>query len=147
MNSAYNEIAIVSLRNASSEDIVMFLEETAKRLQALNIYPKGELLRKKFQTRAYGLVRELPQIAKEEWTVTIWRIKTSWEYEELGYDEEHYVRYIMAYRRGELSRWRPVYVGCSERHDCIPNFPGLSSDITCDEKAKSILDELIHGLC
>ena len=77
--------------------------------------------------------------------MTIWQVKTSWEYEEFGYDEEHYVRYIRAYERGELSRWRPVYVGCSERHDCIPNFPGLSSDITCDEKAKSILDELIHG--
>ena len=71
VNSAYNGIAleipvhqltnssgytkaintvIVRLRNTSSEDIVMFLEETAKRLQALNIYPRGELLQNKFQT-------------------------------------------------------------------------------------------------
>lgn len=70
VNSAYNGIAleipvhqltnssgytkainavIVSLENASAEGIVMFLEETARRLQALNIYPRGELLRKKFQ--------------------------------------------------------------------------------------------------
>ena len=71
MNSAYNGIAleipvhqrtnsssyteavsnvIISLRNVPPETIVMFLEETAKRLQALNIYPKGELLQEKFQT-------------------------------------------------------------------------------------------------
>ena len=71
VNSAYNGIAldkpihrltnsdkyteavskvIVRLKNASPEIIAMFLEETAKRLQALNIYPKGDLLTAKFQT-------------------------------------------------------------------------------------------------
>ena len=86
--------------------------------------------------------------------MTIWQVKTGWKYKSLGYDEEHYVKYIMAYRRGELSRWQPVYVGYSnevyisdmdEMYDRFPHFPGLSSDIACDEKAKSILDELIHG--
>ena len=84
--------------------------------------------------------------------MVIWHVRTSWEYKALGYDEEHYVRSIMAYERGKLSRWTPVSVGYStevyndtdERHERIPNFPGLSSCITCDEKAKSILDELIH---
>ena len=71
VNSAYNGVALdkpihrltnsakytaaigevlVELKHASPEDIAEFLEETAKRLQKLNGYPKGDLLKAKFQS-------------------------------------------------------------------------------------------------
>ena len=41
---------IVGLEDASPEAIFKLLEETAGRLQKLNIYPKGDKLNEKFQT-------------------------------------------------------------------------------------------------
>ena len=78
----------------------------------------------------------------------IWRTEVDSDYKSLGYDNEHHVRQIMSYERGELPEWRPVYVQVVDewgsRHEPMPSFPGLSMHITCNEEIKSILDGLLH---
>ena len=84
--------------------------------------------------------------------MAIWQIQTEIAYKSLRHDDEYDARYILLYRRGELSEWNPVYAGydtdvyndTDEMHKRIPSIPGLSSHITCDERSRSIIDELIH---
>lgn len=85
--------------------------------------------------------------------MTIWRIDADWKYQSLAYREEDDARYILAYGRGDLSKWQPVYVDYNTdvyddtdyQHEQVPSFPSLSGLIACDEEAKSVLDELIYG--
>ena len=83
----------------------------------------------------------------------IWQIETSSEYLSLVDANRADLRRRAAYRSGKLPERDPTYVKymmwvsdeTDERHERIPNFPGLSSDIACDTKAKLILEPLIQG--
>ena len=83
--------------------------------------------------------------------MVIWRIETRSDYLDLAYVDEEDTRFTMAYRRGKLLTWRPIYVAYNtsvddtfdERHERVPNFPRLSGFITCDENAKSVLHDLV----
>lgn len=84
--------------------------------------------------------------------MVIWQTKASRTYQALDYVNEYDVRSTMAYERGELSTWIPFYVkyatdvydDMDDRDVRVPNFPRISGNITCDEEAKLILENLVH---
>lgn len=85
--------------------------------------------------------------------MVIWKTEASWDYLSLTDASLADLRHRRAYKAGKLSKWHPTSVDymiwvsddTDERHERVPNFPYLSSEIACDAKAKRILQGSIYG--
>ena len=83
----------------------------------------------------------------------IWELGTSLNYLAFMHVDERGVRVWLDYIDGKLARWKPVRISYStdvfddtdERHERVPDFPSLGSLITCDDKAKSVLEGMLEG--
>ena len=83
----------------------------------------------------------------------IWKLNTDSEYLSLGLVDEFDARVMLDYSRGKVPRWAPVRVTYStdvyddtdKRHERVPNFPSLSTRITCDDEAKSTVEDMLKG--
>ena len=85
--------------------------------------------------------------------MAIWKILADSEYLGLNFADERDIRLTWAYEDGELQEWQPFYVNyitfvtddTDERYERISNFPRISGFITCDETAKSIIEQSLYS--
>ena len=83
----------------------------------------------------------------------IWELRTSREYLSPMHVDEAEASIWLDYMRGRLPHWIPervtwsieVYDETDERYERVPHFPSISSCITCDDEAKSIVENMLQG--
>jgi len=83
--------------------------------------------------------------------MAIWQMNCSVDYLALAYADEA-ARTVRHYVNGKSLKWQPVgvkydtdlYDDTDERHERVPDFPRMSGSITCNEAAKSTLDQAVH---
>ena len=83
----------------------------------------------------------------------IWELNTETEYLSLGLVDPSDARVKLSYIGGRVAHWTPlrvtwstdVYDDTDERYERVPHFPSLSTSITCDDEAKSIVEDMLKG--
>lgn len=84
--------------------------------------------------------------------MVIWQCRASVDYLALAFAAHGGARSVLDYVNGKSLKWKPVsveydtdlYDDTDERHERVPDFLRMSGSITCNEAAKSIVDEAVH---